>query len=268
MRIIFTLCLIASLGISIHAQSTAYVFKGGLSAGTQKWDNSQRQLLFSYHAALAIETLNNDDDRSSLYLQAGYHVKGSATRFRYINFSGAPGGQFSEKFMFRNLSLSIGAKQKYPMANNKLRYFYFAGIRGDYTLSTNLDQYQDQNNGGCNIGIYPFPGGVQKWMFGISGGGGLQWDFADLVGLQLELSVNPDLTVQYRTPSATITVPPCFGNPAQQVTLPERRIKNTTIELSVGLRLLRKVVLLANYLMANSQTHWPRLISTLIYWPH
>ncbi len=231
------------LGIAVgRAQSTAYVFKGGPSLGTQKWDNSQRQLLFKYHAALAIETVNNEDDRSALYMQIGYHVRGSATRFRYISFNNYPGGNYSEKFEFRNLSLSIGAKQKFPMANERFRYFYFAGVRGDYTLNSNVDELQAKTNS-CNTGIYPFPGGVQRWMFGLAVGGGLQFDFAELVGAQIEVSVNPDLTLQYRQPSLdNVLIGGCYGAPQQTISIPERRIKNTTLEISLGLRLLKKVV--------------------------
>ena len=62
----------------ITAQSTAYVIHVGPSAGLQKWDNaSGREPLFQYHAALSLETINNEDSRSSFYMQLGYHIKGS-----------------------------------------------------------------------------------------------------------------------------------------------------------------------------------------------
>lgn len=224
------------------AQSTAYVLKGGLSLGTQKWDNADRQLLFAGHAALAIESVDNEEDRAALFAQFGYHVRGSATRFRFVNFDGFPGGSFSEGFRFNNLSLILGAKQKFPLGSGRSRYYYFGGVRGDYTLSTNIDNLTQGNP--CALGVYPFIGGVQRWMVGVSAGGGLEFKFSELIGGQLELSLHPDVTLQYRQPSANLTLPgDCTinGQP-MQVTIPERRIRNTTIELSLGLRLLRKVV--------------------------
>lgn len=227
----------------MSAQSTAYVFKGGLSIGTQKWDNADRQLLFAWHGALAVESVDNENDRAALFAQIGYHVRGSATRFRFINFDGFPGGSFSEGFRFNNISLVLGAKQKFPMgAAGTARYFYFGGLRGDYTLSTNIDDLGEGNP--CAIGIYPVIGGVQRWIAGVSAGGGIEFQLGELVGAQLELAVHPDFTLQYRQPPANLLLPgSCtFDGQPQQVTIPERRIRNTTIELSLGVRLLRKVV--------------------------
>ncbi len=223
------------------AQSTAYVFKGGLSIGSQKWDNSERQLLFAWHGALAIESLDDEEDRAALFAQIGYHVRGSATRFRFTNFNGFPGSSYSEGFKFNNISLILGAKQKFPMgANGNARYFYYGGIRGDYTLSTNIDDLSANND--CAIGVYPFIGGVQRWIGGVSAGGGIEFPLGDLIGGQLEVSVHPDFTLQYRQPSGTITLPgDCTinGQPTP-ITLPERKIRNTTIELTLGIRLIKK----------------------------
>lgn len=227
----------------MSAQSTAYVFKGGLSLGTQKWDNADRQLLFAWHGALAVESVDNENDRSALFAQIGYHVRGSATRFRFINFDGFPGGSFSEGFRFNNISLILGAKQKFPMgAAGTARYYYFGGLRGDYTLSTNIDQLSQGND--CAIGVYPLIGGVQRWIGGVSAGGGIEFKLSELVGGQLELSIHPDFTLQYRQPPATIRLPGncTYNGQPQDISIPERKIRNTTLELSLGLRLLKKVV--------------------------
>jgi len=135
--------LFACLSGKTTAQSTAYVFQFGPTIGLQKWDNSfEREPLFKYHAALSIESVNNEDDKDALFMQIGYHIKGSANRFRYFNInSGAPGGSFTEEFRFNNLSLVLGAKQKRPLgASGKSRFFYGGGLRVDYTLSTNIDE--------------------------------------------------------------------------------------------------------------------------------
>lgn len=222
------------------AQSTAFVFKGGLSLASQKWDNSlDRQFLFRYHAALAVESINNDDDRFSLYGQFGYHVRGSAIRFRFYNIgSGGLGGQFTQPFEFNNLSLQLGAKFRRPMGSGSGRLFYFGGLRGDYNVSDNLGDLKSLYV--CNQGSLPLEGGVQKILFGISAGGGLEWSFSELVGGQIEISIHPDITPQYRQGPIPNVIDAC--NPGFTYTIPDRRIRNTTIEISFGLRLLRKVV--------------------------
>jgi len=226
----------------ISAQSTAYVIHFGPTAGLQKWDNSSgREPLFQYHAALSMESINNEDNRGSFYMQIGYHVKGSATRFRFFNInSNAPGGTFTERFKFNNFSFSLGAKQRFKESNNgRTRYFYFGGLRGDYTYSTNIDDLTASDP--TRKLYYPLMGGVQRWMAGFSAGGGIEFDFSELVGCQIQLSVNPDVTPQYRQ----IAIPnvPDPWNPGQNITIPERRIRNTTVELSIGLRLLKKVII-------------------------
>ncbi|MEN9415639.1 MAG: hypothetical protein RLZ62_1943 [Bacteroidota bacterium] len=227
----------------IKAQSTAYVIGFGPSAGLQKWDNAyNREPLFQYHATLGMESINNEDDRSSFLMQIGYHVRGSAMRFRTVSFiSGLPGGAYSERFKFNNISFMMGAKQRGnigPLANT--RYFYFVGLRGDYTYSTNIDELNSQNS--CNRALYPLMGGVQRWMAGFSVGGGLEFQFAELVGAQIQLSINPDVTNQYRQGPIPNVIDYC--NPGFSYAVPEQRVRNTTVELTVGLRLLRKVILI------------------------
>lgn len=237
MRFIPVLLILNGFCLPLAAQSTAYVFMGGLTVGMQKWDNNfDRQLLFAPHGAIAIETVNNENDRSSVFAQFGYHVKGSANRFRFF-YQGGGIDQFTEKFQFRNLSLLLGAKQKFPLGP-KAKYFYFGGIRGDYTLSTNIDEL-GANNPYAAI-YYPFVGAMNRWMAGVSAGGGIEISLGDLIGAQLMLSVNPDFTNQYNQPGIDNVIDPL--NPGTTTSIPARRIRNTTIELSVGLRLLKKVV--------------------------
>jgi hypothetical protein len=240
MRLFSSLLLFFIVPLALSGQSTAYVFKGGLSAATQKWDNSiDRQLLFTYHGALAVETVNNEDDNSSLYAQIGYHVRGSATRFRTISLGNPQGlgDQFTQKFEFRNVALQVGAKQKKDLGLNS-KYYYFGGLRGEYHLESNLAELNSANF--CNPGALPLAGGERKFLFGLSVGGGLQLNLSELVGAQIELSVHPDVTPQYWQGPIPNVIDQC--NPGNTFSIPERRIRNTTLELSVGLRLLRKVV--------------------------
>jgi hypothetical protein len=240
-RFVFMFVLAAAFSGRTGAQSTAFVLKGGLSMGSQKWDNSlDRQILFRYHAALAVESINNEDDRFSLYAQFGYHVRGSAIRFRVYNInSGFLGGQFSQSFEFNNLALQLGVKFRSPMgATGTNKLFYFGGLRGDYNLNDNLGELNDLYV--CNQGALPLEGGVQQWMLGLSLGGGIEFPFGELVGGQFEISIHPDITPQYLQGPIPNVIDVC--NPGINYTIPERRIRNTTIEISFGLRLLRKVV--------------------------
>ncbi|MBN8678455.1 MAG: hypothetical protein J0M29_09535 [Chitinophagales bacterium] len=235
----FLVCIL-SHGL-VEAQSTAYVFQFGPTAGLQKWDNSSgREPLFQYHGAISMEGINNEDPRGSFYMQLGYHVKGSATRYRFFNInSGAPSGTATERFKFNNFSLAIGFKQRFKENSiGTVRYFYMGGLRGDYTYSTNIDELAERNS--CNPGYYPFMVGVQRWMGGFTVGGGIELDFSELVGAQVQLTVNPDVTPQYRSNAVNNVIDTCFNGP--NFSIPERRIRNTTVELSIGLRLLRKVV--------------------------
>ncbi|MCB0525076.1 MAG: hypothetical protein R3A50_16505 [Saprospiraceae bacterium] len=234
-------CLFVFIG-QTTAQSTAYVFNVGPTAGLQKWDNSSgREPLFQYHASFAMESINNEDDRGSFFMQLGYHVKGSATRYRFYNIiSGLPGSTYTEKFKFNNFSLVLGAKQRFDLGiSGNSRYFYFGGIRCDYTYSTNIDNLPNASSS-CNPAAYPLMGGVQRWMGGFSVGGGIEFSFSELVGGQIQLSINPDVTPQYRQNAIPNVIDIC--NPGYTYDVPERRIRNTTVEISFGLRLLKKVV--------------------------
>jgi hypothetical protein len=241
-RFVCLLLLLFVIFGRINAQSTVYVLQGGLSCGLQKWDNSfDREPLWADHVALAIESVNNDDDRSSLFMQIGYHIKGSALRFRYYNYNtGFPGGVSTEPYKFRNISMILGAKQKIARESGNSRYFYFGGIRGDYTISTNIDELGAKYGNSAYAAIlYPNVGYMNRWLFGVSAGVGIEYDFSELIGGEIKLSVHPDFTLQYNQPAIGNVLNPF--NPGTTTTISERRIRNTTVELSVGLRLLHKV---------------------------
>lgn len=240
----FILGLVACLASDIQAQSTAFVLSGGSTIGIQRWDNSfEREPLFQWHGTIAAESVNNDDDKSSLYAQLGYHVKGSAMRFRYWNINGTNAYQTTERFKFNNISLVLGAKQKYDLGSGKSKYFYFGAIRGDYTISTNLDELREKNGNlfaAQSLALYPAEGFVKHFIGGVSVGAGIQLPLSELIGAELKISVNPDFTLQYNQPPIVNVIDPF--NPGQNTTIGQRQIRNTTVELSLGLRLLRKVV--------------------------
>ncbi len=237
--LIFMVSLMLSLSVS--AQSTAYVLQGGLTIGSQRWDNSfDRELLFAPHGAISIETVNNETNNASLFMQIGYHIKGSATRFRYVNIiSGAPGRQFVEEFRFNNISMVFGAKAKRDWNKAKgSKYYYFGGVRGDYTYSTNIDELGSNNP--INRLFYPNVFYMNRWMGGVSAGAGLEMKFSELIGGELKLSISPDFTLQYSQPAIPNVIDPL--NQSGTTTIAQRRIRNVSIELTFGLRLLHKVV--------------------------
>jgi hypothetical protein len=242
MRINLTLFFQLLLLIGLSAQSTVFVFQGGPTLGTQRWNGFDNGALLQWHGALSIESMNNDDDRSSVFAQLGYHVKGSSQRFFVQNLGSGNFFQQRDRFKFNNVSLILGAKMRKPIGppDQGLRYYYFIGLRGDYTVSTNLASLREQYQVGAAIyNIYPFEGAVRRWIGGASLGGGIEFKLSDLVGGELKLSLHPDFTLQYRQPAIANVI--TGGQPGLPTTIGERNIRNTALELGVGLRLLRKV---------------------------
>ena len=123
------------------AQGYAFGVKGGLTLATQNWDNSlQRDVAIKYHGIAFIESIS-EEDQFALFAQAGYHVKGSAIRNRNFptNFGQVVRPPAFE-FLFYNISLTLGAKQKFELGSSS-KWYWLLGVRGDYTLDTNLDEF-------------------------------------------------------------------------------------------------------------------------------
>ena len=208
--------------------------KGGLLLGSQTWNNFDRDPLVKYHAIAFIESV---DDAFSLFAQAGLHRKGSAIRGR--NFFNVNGDIFrppTQEFLFNNIVLTVGGKKKNWLSASSTWHYMF-GLRGDYTVSTNLDEYKAFNEFNNSL-FFPDDSFVQKWNFGVTLGGGAEFELSELVGVILEFTVNPDFSLQYRQPSISNVY-----NPITQtnISIPERTIRNLTFELSAGFRFLRKV---------------------------
>ncbi len=245
MRVLFFLGM---LFVAINAQGQSYAFgiKGGLTSGFQRWDNSfsARDPLYRYHGIAFIETAD-EGSPFSLFAQAGYHIKGSAIRTYPTKVSTPTGFQdvpgFTIPFEFHNASLTLGAKQRVGSGASDL--YYLLGVRGDYTLSTNLDEVASDNKG-IYLGILPFDAFVTKFNYGITLGGGIQFDFSEYVATFLELTVNPDFSKQYRQPAIPNVSNPNPNSSNSLITIPERQISNTTIELTLGFRFLHKIVYL------------------------
>ncbi len=217
----------------LHAQGTAYSFKGGLTLGVQKWNGLDQDPLFKYHGAISAESLGE----FSLFAQAGYHLKGSALRNQnFFDLNGNTIRLSAQEFIFKNTSLILGGKRKYDLSEAMKGYYLF-GLRGDYTLGTNLDEYKSANefNGGL---FYPDNGFVRKWNYGVTLGGGFEFSLGELVGALIEITINPDFSFQYKQPAIPNVRDPYTG---QNRTIQERTIRNVTFEITAGFRLLRIV---------------------------
>lgn len=221
------------------AQSYAWGLKGGLTAAFQTWDNYGRDALYKQHAILFIESA--DDDKGSVFGQIGYHVKGSANRpkgrtiYRDLNGNLVEYKPSVIEYAFYNLSLTTGFKKKYPLGANFA--YYMLAIRGDYTLGTNFSQFDEINK---SYFFYPTDQFVNKWNYGVTVGGGFEFPFSELVRGVLEFTVNPDFSIQYRQPPINNLINPY--DPTSNYSVPERQIKNVTLEVTLGIRFMNKIV--------------------------
>ncbi|MEN0048406.1 MAG: hypothetical protein AAF806_15190 [Bacteroidota bacterium] len=219
-------------------QGFIFGIKGGPSIGIQNWGGFDRDPLIKYHGILYVESIA-EDNSFSLFAQGGYHIRGSALRNQFAISIGS-NDLFrlpTREFQFRNASVAVGVKQKYQM-RGLLKSYYMVGVRGDYTINTNLQQYEAINLQFGTL-FYPLDAFVQKWNVGALLGGGFEFPFSELIGSSIELTINPDFTFAYRQPQLNGVYNPFTGN---NQTISERLIRNVTVELTFGMRFLRKVV--------------------------
>ena len=236
LKTLLLFALFAMLINGLCAQGTVFGIKGGLTLGIQKWNGIDQDPLFKYHGAISVESLD-ETAQFSIFAQAGYHIKGSALRNgSFLDQNGNLARLSAQEFLFKNISVILGGKRKYDLSD-KMKGYYLFGLRGDYTLGTNLDDYRTANefNGGL---YYPDNGFVRKYNYGMTIGGGFEFALGELVGLLLDITVNPDFSYQYKQPAIQNVRNP---NTGQNTTIPERTIRNTTFEVTAGFRLLRKV---------------------------
>lgn len=244
MRIILLVITLFSITISLQAQSYAFGVKGGLTVGFQKWDQAfQRDPLYRYHAIAFIESAE-EENQFSLFAQAGYHVKGSAVRtFRQTVI--VNGNQFiipgmTIPFEFRNVSLTLGGKKKFDLGIES-KFYYLLGIRGDYTVSTKLRPDFVSENDPYAL-LYPVEPFVNKFNYGITAGGGLEFPFSEYIAGILEFTFNPDFSRQYNQPPIENVINPNPNGGSSTFTVRERQITNMTLEVTLGLRFLHKII--------------------------
>jgi hypothetical protein len=241
MKAIITCFLFVFLIGPALGQSFYFGPKGGASIGFQRWENFQQSPLLSYHGAFFMESYSEENPDNSLFAQIGWHNRGSAFRNqRFITIDGDLINVPTKNFVFSNAVLGVGGKRKQKI-NKKLHSYYLIGLRAEYTVLTNLSDY-DEFNKFFNQPFYPDNQFVKKFNYGVTVGGGFEYKLNKMVGGILEFSIQPDLSRQYEQPPLPSIPDP--WNPGRLITARERRIKNITLELSLGLRFLRKVIYL------------------------
>ncbi len=237
-RTFLSILIIISSISGLLSQSFYFGIKGGSSIGYQKWETFNQKPVLTYHVATFLESYSEDNPLNSLYVQLGYHNRGSALRNAigitiYNEYYRLP----TRNFLFHNISLGLGAKRKQDFKDN-LKTFYSFGLRGEYTIGTNLAKYADLNKRMSSL-YYPDELFVKKWTYGATVGGGLEYSFSELVEGLFEITINPDLSNQYDQPQLGSIIDPY--HPGNTTTIPRRRIKNTTVEITIGIRFMRKV---------------------------
>jgi len=241
-KTILSIALFVLAASALSAQGFAWGVKGGLTVGIQNWSGFEQDPLFKYHGILFIETLT-EEDKFLLFAQAGIHQKGSAIRNRVA--TNIINGQLfrppAREFIFNNISLVLGAKQKFPFGGSSTKAYYLLGVRGDYTVDTNLDIYTEFIERNPAFAIYPIDSDqfIREINYGLTLGGGFEFPLFDLVGTMIEFTLNPDFSFQYEQPEITGVLDPWTGT---NRSIPERRIRNVTLEVTLGFRFLNRVV--------------------------
>ncbi len=221
----------------VNSQSFYFGIKGGPTFAYQKWESFNQSPLLTYNVLGFVESYSEDNPLNCLYSQLGFLNKGSAWRgATAVTYSGNLYRIPTKKFVFSNLSLGVGGKRK-QILTDRIKSFYSFGLRAEYNLFTNLDKFVKLNK--TYNYYFPDNGFVNKFTYGVTVGGGVEFSFSELFEGSIEITVNPDISNQYDQPQISGVVSPY--NPENTITLRRRRIKNTTIEISFGLRFMNRV---------------------------
>jgi hypothetical protein len=225
MKFFVSILLVFIIVGTCSSQSFVFGPKFGGTVGIQNWSGIDRGALIAYHGAMYIESWS-EDKNSSFFGQLGYHQRGSAQRT--FNFTG---GTNAQKFIFSNAVLAFGAKSKFKTYGTNKPY-YKVGVRLEYTLSTNLEQYLIYG------GYFPLDPFVNKFNYGAIAGVGYEIQFSEFVGGFIEATLSPDISLQYEQPPLSNIIDPITNRTRS---LSQQTIRNISFEISIGLKLLRKI---------------------------
>ncbi|MBK9255286.1 MAG: hypothetical protein IPM42_07360 [Saprospiraceae bacterium] len=224
--------LLCGVSLNVSAQSFWFGAKAGAAVNYQSWGQGlgqsiNRDPLFSLNGDLFIESFD-EFNKGSLYAQLGYHTRGSSVRF--VSFNNAFASQ--QGFKFNNVVLELGARKAFDIGKSVFPY-YLLGLRGEYTVSTNLDDYLIFGSL-----FYPINDFVRKFNYGVTFGGGFTKPITDLSDVFAEFSISPDLSFQYEQPPLFGIIEPFTQ---QRINLELRQVRNLSVEFKIGIKFLRKV---------------------------
>lgn len=227
------LFLFISSSLWLKGQSYWFGAKSGLAMNWQSWGNGvssgfDRNQLLSIPIDIYIESYD-EESKGSFYAQLGYKTRGSSYRL-LTNFGTTNANQ---EFKFNNLVLEAGVARSLNLKMMEMTPYYKVGLRGEYTVSTNLEDFLVFGSP-----YFPIDDFVIKFPFGFTAGGGFTYDIEDLYGLLFEFTINPDIGLQYEQPPLNNVRDP-FTN--QLTSFDLRQVRNLSMEFKVGLRFLRKV---------------------------
>ena len=224
----------AILVLPISAQSYWFGAKGGTALNWQSWGSGvstglARNQLISFPADIFIESYD-EEGKGSFYAQLGYRTRGSS----YRAFSNFGTTNVNQSFKFNNIVLEVGVSKTVALKFMNMTPFYKVGLRGEYTVNTNLDDYLVFNSL-----YYPVDEFVKRFPWGFTAGGGFTYDIEELYGFLFEFTVNPDIGIQYEQPPLNNVRDPYTNQPTS---IPLRQVRNLSLEFKIGIRFLRKII--------------------------
>jgi len=212
--------------VSLFGQANGFGLKLGPSMGFQSWGGgSKSDPLWKGHLAAFMDS-ESSNGKNIVYGQLGYHIRGGAVRFNAfydLNGNRYAGGSFG--MSFQNLALEIGMRRFLKLG--KWKPFYGFGLRGEYTLGTKLEIYQELEEW------------TKKWNYGVSLRIGSEFQMSKLVKAGIELNIAPDLSNQVYIPATIRRIDPWTG---QIYPGYEQATKNTSVELSFYLRFMQLII--------------------------
>ncbi|MBK8636698.1 MAG: hypothetical protein IPN72_25440 [Saprospiraceae bacterium] len=226
----FIIGLVLLMSTISHLSGQSFWFGPKIGAGLnfQKWNDFSPNPLLQPSYDFFIESFN-EESPSSLFMNVGYHVRGSG--IRAFTFQGDFFG--NQGFKFKNAVLEVGGK-RFVTQDKKINPFYMIGLRAEYNIGTNLQDYERFLNP-----FYPHNDFVRKLVYGASIGGGFEYNISEFYRGFIEISLAPDFANQYFQPPINNIIDPYTG---QKISLQERQIKNTSLEIRAGFKFLRKVI--------------------------
>jgi Outer membrane protein beta-barrel domain len=230
---IITFLFLSLLG---YGQSYYWGVKGGPTVATQAWNGQEgRDPLISYQGDVFYETFS-EDGGGAFFVSGGLHVRGSKIVTRassYVTTTGTtvsyPSSSIS--FQFRNLTVLLGIKKYFKSKMKTL--FYDFGLRGEYNISNNLTDYSSTYGSYYSL-YFPTKENVNKFVYGLTIGGGIDFPINEKLSSFLEIGINQDISRQY----FRNVIPDSRSN----YSIPEQSIRNFSIDITFGFKFFRKIV--------------------------